>query len=444
MPEVAALSTVLGVNIRTLFPEGMSLAYRPFFNTTFTPLDLAKPEAESIPTATIMWSCIEPPINGKFKKANHFVAVLPAAATKGTKRNHPANSFHPPVKRTSFKGMLLHPNKQSPSQTSSRKLTDYYSQSVKTSAAETTAIPSFQCLPSPLNPVITHPGASDLRPSSISTSLTKHRQSSFDVQWQKEFQWVTTKIADTADNEVLGMFCGLCRKHSCRPHRGPQSHVGKATWVDVPCTSLRLESLVRHQQSDTHIMAVEKERKLALASSFGRTVVGLFEPVISGERRAMIARFKLVYWLCKEHIAHTTKFSSLVGLAKSLGVEYIDEVCKGANASYTSERFLCEVVQILAAVTHNSTFASMKKSPFFSILVDETTDVAVHRDLIIYAKFLSKQREVTTSFVGLLQLSDGRADTIFDAMIQRLVEKEELDIQVSCVAGKVRSSLCNC
>ena len=127
-----------------------------------------------------------------------------------------------------------------------------------------------------------------------------------------------------------------------------------------------------------------------------------------------------------------------------MGVEYIDEVCKGANASYTSERFLHEVVQTLATVIHNSAFASLKTSPFFSILVIETRDVAVHKVFIIYAKFLNEQREVTTSFVGLLQLFDGRADTIVDALIKRLVEKEGLDIQVSCVPIEVGSSLCNC
>ena len=97
-------------------------------------------------------------------------------------------------------------------------------------------------------------------------------------------------MEDTADGEVLGMLCCLCRKYSSRPQCGPQSYVGKATWVDVPYTSLRLESLVRHQKSDAHIMAVEKESKLALASSFG-TVVDMFEP---GERKAMIARFKVI------------------------------------------------------------------------------------------------------------------------------------------------------
>lgn len=80
------------------------------------------------------------------------------------------------------------------------------------------------------------------------------------------------------------------------------------------------------------------------------------------------------------------------------------------NASYTSERFLRETVQTLAVVIHTSTIASM---PFFSTLVDETTDVAVHKDLIVYAKFLNEQHEVHTSFLGLIQLSDGRADTLF-------------------------------
>ena len=129
MPEIAALATLLQVNIRTLYPEGTALAYRLFFNSTFSPMDLAKLETKSSPTATIMWSCTGLPTSGHFEKANHFVDVLPTAVTKGTKRNPPTTLLHPFVKQTSIKGMLLHPNKQSPS---SKKLTDYYCKSGKT------------------------------------------------------------------------------------------------------------------------------------------------------------------------------------------------------------------------------------------------------------------------------------------------------------------------
>ena len=91
-----------------------------------------------------------------------------------------------------------------------KKLTDYYCKSGKTLASETTAIPKFEYLPSPLNLDITQEGTSEESPSSISTFLTKHRQSGFDITWQKKFQWVTTKVEDTADGEVLGMLCCLC------------------------------------------------------------------------------------------------------------------------------------------------------------------------------------------------------------------------------------------
>ena len=105
MPEIAALATLLQVNIRTLYPEGTALAYRPFFNSTLSLMDLAKLETKSSPTATIMWSCTGLPTSGHFEKANHFVAVLPTAATKCTKVNPPTTLLHPFVKRTLIKGM---------------------------------------------------------------------------------------------------------------------------------------------------------------------------------------------------------------------------------------------------------------------------------------------------------------------------------------------------
>ena len=57
-----------------------------------------------------------------------------------------------------------------------------------------------------------------------------------------------------------------------------------------------------------------------------------------------------MYWLNKREIAHTTNFSPLLELCKSLDVSYLEDMTCGRNVKYTSECFMQEGIQALAEV----------------------------------------------------------------------------------------------
>lgn len=71
------------------------------------------------------------------------------------------------------------------------------------------------------------------------------------------------------------------------------------------------------------------------------------ENVISAERKAFIGALKCIYFLNKREIAHTTNFIPLHDLAKSLGVEYLNDL---GNAAYRSERFVQQILSALGQV----------------------------------------------------------------------------------------------
>ena len=60
----------------------------------------------------------------------------------------------------------------------------------------------------------------------------------------------------------------------------------------------------------------------------------------------------------------------------------------GQNAKYTSERFMQESVQALAEVISQDIIESLQASTFFSLSIDETTDVAITKQLIVYSRYL--------------------------------------------------------
>ena len=59
----------------------------------------------------------------------------------------------------------------------------------------------------------------------------------------------------------------------------------------------------------------------------------------------------------------------------------------------------------------------LEKRSFFSLMVDESTDIATTQTLIIYVRFVSNG-EVTTLFVELAKLAGGTTEQIVDSLLE--------------------------
>ena len=73
-----------------------------------------------------------------------------------------------------------------------------------------------------------------------------------------------------------------------------------------------------------------------------------------------------MYFLNEREIPHTTNFGQIIDLAKSLGVQYLNDSYVAENAAYRSERFMQEVVSTLGEVVIRD---SIQASPFFALIV---------------------------------------------------------------------------
>ena len=231
------------------------------------------------------------------------------------------------------------------------------------------------------------------------------------------------------------MFCSLCRKQNRRPKK---VLVGRAVWVDLPCMTITRQSLVRHSQSECHVSARKMEADLVSSTKHGGIERAL-ERVVSAERRAFIGGLKCMYFLNKREIAHTTNFSPLLSLCKSLGATYLEDITVGGNAKYTSERFMQESIQALAEVISEDIIKSLKSSPFFALCIDETTDVSITKQLIIYCRYIS-EGEAKTSFLKITELPDGVAVTISNRVFQ-ICREIGLELQKFCGLGSDGASV---
>ncbi|MGH0115696.1 UNVERIFIED_CONTAM: hypothetical protein FKN15_038019 [Acipenser sinensis] len=128
------------------------------------------------------------------------------------------------------------------------------------------------------------------------------------------------------------------------------------------------------------------------------------------DRVASLAALQGMYWLT------ATKFASLLDMMQGLGLSYLSHLNKGGNSNYASEKITWDMVKVLSDVPHHHILHTLHSSPFFSILVDEMTDVAVAKQLIIFGCYLTDCNEVKTSVLGICDILNGTADTITQAI----------------------------
>ena len=80
--------------------------------------------------------------------------------------------------------------------------------------------------------------------------------------------------------------------------------------------------LQRHKCSLMHRDAETREED-RLASQRDGGIIQAFSSCVVSNRKVLIGAFKMMYWLVKEEVPHTTKFSSLMDLAVQLGSDYL-------------------------------------------------------------------------------------------------------------------------
>ena len=110
------------------------------------------------------------------------------------------------------------------------------------------------------------------------------------------------------------------------------------------------------------------------------------------------------WWLAKKGVA-ITNFGSLVECMLST---------HGYKASaYCDDKAAWDIVVLIAKWLRRELKARLKDSPYYGILVDETTDKSTTLQLIIYIKYLKLDSEsnwvVTVEYLDLIPLNGGTA-----------------------------------
>ena len=128
-------------------------------------------------------------------------------------------------------------------------------------------------------------------------------------------------------------------------------------------------------------------------------------------RKKQLKARQCLYWLVKSEILHTGNYESLLKAVQLMGCKQLKYLNQGENAKYTSKRIIQEFMQVMAAKIEGQTLRNIINGNF-SLIINESTDIAVCKELVMYACYLSPDATTCTAFLTITKLPNGTAETI--------------------------------
>ena len=220
----------------------------------------------------------------------------------------------------------------------------------------------------------------------------KKSKRSFCKSWLDKFVWLRYDDVEEA------MFCYYCKEAK------------KTNSYTSGCKNFRVTDVQKHAQSRDHRLAAEA---YAMKKS-GVTVTAAFTKIIDLREEAILAAMMNVYWLAKEDIA-SIKYNSLNELVKMQGCESIRNLFVGRNAQYSSPEVVKELQQAISQSIKNNIQKEIQNSPFYSIMLDESTDITTTKTLMVYAHVIVDGVR-KTHFLADVQLYECTAVAITDVL----------------------------
>ena len=255
--------------------------------------------------------------------------------------------------------------------------------------------------------------------SSSSKQLTKAEKEeykshlSYNPHREHKYSWLY------CNDPNEGMFCKVCQEKGTPPP--PQAAKGAWTIRVRRDWNHATEKLKNHNTSQWHRDAVTVSRMAEQAKQKNVLEMQLSSATKEAEekriknRSVLLKLIRSTYFLVKNHIPHTTTLSKLVNLQIANGDELLKHHVEGAaNAQYTSSFSATKIIEAIDTWIDRKLEKSLRDSPFFSIMADESQDITSQEELSICCRWLVDDRP-EEHFMTILHVTSTDAKAITTA-----------------------------
>ncbi|XP_070579085.1 zinc finger protein 862-like [Ptychodera flava] len=223
-------------------------------------------------------------------------------------------------------------------------------------------------------------------------------------EWFRRFSWLRF--------EKQLFMCDWCIKSG----RTNVFTTGKKT------STPKADDFVKHERSAEHRFA-ESARSSARNEEMPRAAATAYNAV----KDAVVATMRNVYFIAKEDLPKT-KVKSVTELCDVQGCKSLDVLRQDDRVTYMHSASTDEFIDCIADIVERNVIGRMKAAKFYSLELDESTDIAVCQNLMIYIR-------------GVV---DGKVESHFlsVSMLTRATS-EQLHLEVKGILSKKGLSLSN-
>ncbi len=147
----------------------------------------------------------------------------------------------------------------------------------------------------------------------------------------------------------------------------------------------------------------------------------------------MCDAMRCMYFLHKNEIPYTTNFKYFKKLCIILGNESLPNLHKSGNTNYESRQTMDEITQAIGCVLENEILSYVMASPFFSIIIDEATDITVTKQLGLCVQYFDVEKAIVqVCNLKLLEINNGTGEGITETILSYFTGKK---IDINKMAG---------
>ena len=148
--------------------------------------------------------------------------------------------------------------------------------------------------------------------------------------------------------------------------------------------------------------------------------VGRIAAVTTVDENAFMDALRCMYFLMKREIAHTTNFEELQSLCILLGNKTLPTLQKAKNLNYLSKQTMGEMVAAIGFALEAEILDKVRSSKYFSIIIDEATDISVTKSLGLCVQYIDSEAAVKVKALKLMEIKQGTADAITESIFDYL------------------------
>ena len=173
------------------------------------------------------------------------------------------------------------------------------------------------------------------------------------------------------------------------------------------CSNFKTETLVKHDKSDTHKRALEREA--AAKAEPGSTLAEKAYSAITAQERSRLGQ---LFRTCHAMAKNGRPFTDFVWLCQLGKVKAVD-----IGSSYCNDKQAAVFTHFIAEVSRDHIRKRFKESNFISIMCDGSTDSGIQEQEIVYVR-LVVEGTPETFLVGVMSVQRADAASITEAVFR--------------------------